>query len=91
MGIGSGIFLITLGSIFAFAIRANIWWLDLRAVGWALIFAGIAVLFFTLWYWHDRRRRTRAVFVEENKISHPVSLVPPPGDPPPPGTPQPPC
>lgn len=91
MGIGSGIFLITLGVIFAFAIRANIWWLDLRAVGWALIFAGLAVLAFTLSYWHDRRRKARTVVVEENKVSHPVNIIPPPAEPPPPGTPHPPC
>lgn len=40
MGIGSGIFLIALGAILTFAIRANVWWVDLRAVGWVFILAG---------------------------------------------------
>jgi hypothetical protein len=84
MGIGSGIFLIALGAIFAFAIRASVWWLDLRAVGWVLILAGLAVLFTTLWYWQDRRRKARTMIVEENRLSHPTSVMPPPPDPPPP-------
>lgn len=87
MGIGSGIFLIALGAIFTFAIRANLWWLDLRAVGWVLIFAGTAVLATTLWFWQDRRRKARTLIVEENRLSHPASVMPPPPDPPPPRTP----
>ena len=87
MGIGSGIFLIALGAILAFAIRANIWWIDVRAVGWVLILAGLGVLATTLWYWNDRRRRARTLIVEENRLSHPTSMMPPPPDPPPPRTP----
>lgn len=87
MGIGSGIFLIAVGAILAFAVKASIWWIDLRAVGWVLILAGIAVLLITLWYWQDRRRRSKTLIVEENRLSHPTSMMPPPSDPPPPSTP----
>ncbi|HEX5595527.1 MAG TPA: DUF6458 family protein [Micromonosporaceae bacterium] len=87
MGIGSGIFLIAVGAILAFAVKASVWWIDLRAVGWVLILAGVAVLLVTSWYWHDRRSRARTMIVEENRLSHPTSVVPPPPDPPPPGKP----
>lgn len=87
MGIGSGIFLIAVGAILAFAVKADVWWIDLRAVGWVLIFAGIAVLLITMHYWQDRRRRARTMIVEENRLSHPTAMMPPPPDPPPPSNP----
>ncbi|GAA3743001.1 hypothetical protein GCM10022225_28220 [Plantactinospora mayteni] len=87
MGIGTGIFLITLGAILTFAVRANVWWLDLRAVGWVFILAGVAVLATTMWYWQDRKKRARTLIVEENRLSHPTAMMPPPPDPPPPSAP----
>lgn len=54
MGVGSGIFLIAIGAILTFALRANVWWIDVRAVGWVFILAGLAVLLTTLWFWQDR-------------------------------------
>jgi uncharacterized membrane protein YbhN (UPF0104 family) len=58
MGIGGGLFLIVLGAILVFGITGdNIWWLDLDAIGWILIAAGLAVLTLTLWFWRLRRRR----------------------------------
>jgi hypothetical protein len=56
MGIGSGIFLIAFGAILAFAIRANLWWIDVRAVGWVFILAGVGVLVTTVWYMQGRRK-----------------------------------
>ncbi|SDY21817.1 hypothetical protein SAMN05444365_1011092 [Micromonospora pattaloongensis] len=82
MGIGSGIFLIALGAILAFAIRADVWWLDVHTVGWVLILAGATILFSVLWFWNDRRRRARTVIVEENKLAHPAQVCPPPAEPP---------
>ncbi|GAB3363642.1 hypothetical protein GCM10027452_27300 [Micromonospora halotolerans] len=87
MGIGSAIFLIALGAIMTFAIRANVWWIDLRAVGWVFILAGLGVLLTTLWFWQDRRKRARTLIVEENRLSHPTAMMPPPPDPPPAPTP----
>ncbi|BCJ65389.1 DUF6458 family protein [Polymorphospora rubra] len=74
MGIGGGIFLISLGAILAFAIRADVWWIDIRAVGWVLILSGVTMITVTLWYWADRRRRTRRLIVEENRLSHSTSI-----------------
>ncbi|MFV2017932.1 MULTISPECIES: DUF6458 family protein [unclassified Micromonospora] len=82
MGIGSGIFLIAVGAILAYAVRADVWWLDVQAVGWVLMLAGLAILLTVLWFWNDRRRRARTVIVEENKLSHPAQMVPPPAEPP---------
>ncbi|MFC0530349.1 DUF6458 family protein [Phytohabitans kaempferiae] len=70
MGIGGGIFLIALGAVLAFAIRVDPWWIDINTVGVVLILAGAGVLFVTLWYWHDRRRRVIRSWVEENRLSH---------------------
>ncbi|HEU4425071.1 MAG TPA: DUF6458 family protein [Pilimelia sp.] len=56
MGIGGSIFLIALGAILAFAVNASIGWLDLQVVGWVMIFAGIAGLILTMWFWQSRRR-----------------------------------
>jgi Domain of unknown function (DUF6458) len=56
VGIGGSIFLIALGAILAFAVNASIGWLDLQVVGWVMIFAGIAGLILTLWFWQSRRR-----------------------------------
>jgi hypothetical protein len=83
MGIGGGIFLIALGAILAFAVRADFWWLDIQAVGWVLILAGITMILITLWYWQDRKRKTRRLIVEENRLSHSTSINPPPPDLPP--------
>jgi hypothetical protein len=56
MGIGGSIFLIALGAIFAFAVHANLGWLDLSVVGWVLMVAGVIGLIMTTWFWQSRRR-----------------------------------
>ncbi|MEU6203011.1 DUF6458 family protein [Micromonospora musae] len=56
MGIGGSIFLIALGAIFAFAVEADLGWLDLSVVGWVLMLAGVALLLVTLYFWNSRRR-----------------------------------
>ncbi|MEU4552778.1 hypothetical protein EV382_5205 [Micromonospora violae] len=58
MGIGGSIFLIALGAIFAFAVEADLGWLDLAVVGWVLMLAGVAGLLATLYFWSSRRRST---------------------------------
>jgi hypothetical protein len=44
MGIGAGIFLIAIGAIFAFAVDANLGWLNLNVVGWVLMLTRVAGL-----------------------------------------------
>ncbi|MFI7606975.1 DUF6458 family protein [Micromonospora sp. WMMD812] len=56
MGIGGSIFLIALGAIFAFAVEADLGWLNLAVVGWVLMLAGVAGLLVTLYFWNNRRR-----------------------------------
>ncbi len=58
MGIGGSIFLIALGAILAFAVEANLGWLDINVVGWVLMIAGFAGLVLTMWFWQSRRRTT---------------------------------
>lgn len=56
MGIGGSIFLIALGAILAFAVKADMGWLDLGIVGWVLMLAGVVGLALTTWFWQSRRR-----------------------------------
>ncbi|WP_433393912.1 DUF6458 family protein [Micromonospora sp. KLBMP9576] len=56
MGFGGSIFLIALGAIFAFAVEADLGWLNLAVVGWVLMLAGVAALLITLHFWNSRRR-----------------------------------
>lgn len=72
MGIGGGIFLIAIGAILAFAVHAEPGWLDLDVVGWVLMLAGASALVITIWYWNDRRSRTRDV-VDETRYAHPAA------------------
>lgn len=60
MGIGFGIFLIALGAIFTFAVDWTVGGLDLHAVGWILMAAGVGELLLFLYFW-NRRRTPEAV------------------------------
>ena len=72
MGIGASIFLIALGAIIVFGITAdNIWWLDLDAVGWVLIAAGLAGLLFTFWFWRNRRHKVPPTALDDERGMHP--------------------
>lgn len=68
MGIGAGIFLIALGAIVAFAIDADLGWLNLNVVGWVLMLAGLAGLLTTLYFWNTRRRTVVAAPVREDRV-----------------------
>ncbi|MFJ6196817.1 DUF6458 family protein [Micromonospora sp. NPDC092111] len=79
MGIGASIFLIAIGAIFAFAIDADLGWLNLTVVGWVLMLAGLAGLLTTLYFWNSRRRTVVAAPVREDRVvAEPV--VPVQGD-----------
>jgi uncharacterized protein (TIGR04206 family) len=64
MGIGVGIFLIAVGAILTFAVHATVAGLDLKVVGWVLMFAGVAGL--ALFFFFVNRRRPRAVVTERH-------------------------
>ncbi|MCG5467760.1 DUF6458 family protein [Micromonospora sp. LAH09] len=68
MGIGGSIFLIALGAILAFAVEADLGWLDLSVVGWVLMLAGVAGLITTLYFWNSRRRTVVAAPVREERV-----------------------
>ncbi|MFG1867797.1 DUF6458 family protein [Micromonospora arborensis] len=68
MGIGGSIFLIALGAILAFAVEADLGWLDLSVVGWVLMLAGVAGLIATLYFWSSRRRTVVAAPVREERV-----------------------
>ncbi|WP_430499192.1 DUF6458 family protein [Micromonospora trifolii] len=68
MGIGGSIFLIALGAIFAFAVEADLGWLNLAVVGWVLMLAGVAGLLATLYFWNSRRRPVVAAPVREERV-----------------------
>lgn len=69
MGIGASIFLIALGAIFAFAIDANLGWLDLNVVGWVLMLVGVVGLLITMYFWSSRRRTVVATPVRERVVT----------------------
>ncbi|MGC4894401.1 DUF6458 family protein [Micromonospora sp. DT31] len=73
MGIGASIFLIALGAIFAFAIDADLGWLNLNVVGWVLMLAGLAGLLTTLYFWNSRRRVVAAPV--QRVVAEPVAPV----------------
>jgi hypothetical protein len=74
MGIGGSIFLIALGAILAFAVTDHsLGPIDLYAVGWILMIAGVGLLLLTLYLWSSRRRR---VIVEQHQppvVERPVA------------------
>jgi hypothetical protein len=56
VGIGGSIFLIALGAILAFAVKASLGFISIQVVGWVLMAAGVVGLILTLWFWNSRRR-----------------------------------
>lgn len=72
MGIGGSIFLIVVGAILAFAVDAELGWLNLSVVGWVLLLAGLVGLFLTTWYWRGRRHTVVSAPVRETRVTAPV-------------------
>ncbi|MEU7931764.1 DUF6458 family protein [Micromonospora echinofusca] len=75
MGFGGSIFLIALGAIFAFAVEADLGWLNLAVVGWVLMLAGVAGLLLTLYFWNSRRRAVVAPVRGERVVAEQVVPV----------------
>ncbi|MEU7978961.1 DUF6458 family protein [Micromonospora sp. NPDC049081] len=68
MGIGASIFLIAVGAIFAFAVDADLGWLNLDVVGWVLMLAGLVGLLTTLFFWNSRRRAVVTTAVRQDQV-----------------------
>lgn len=80
MGIGASIFLIALGAILTFALEVKVGGIDLDAVGWILMVAGVLGLVLTMVVWGPRRRRsvtsdsTGYQRVEEHDVAPPPPM-----------------
>jgi membrane protein implicated in regulation of membrane protease activity len=57
MRLGTGVFLLALGAILAFAVDVQLSGVDLRVVGWILMAAGALAVVVELAVWAPRRRR----------------------------------
>ncbi|HEX2355037.1 MAG TPA: DUF6458 family protein [Micromonosporaceae bacterium] len=56
MGFGVGVFLIVVGAVFTFAVDADVAGLNLDALGWIFMLAGVVGLVVTRLLWGHRRR-----------------------------------
>jgi hypothetical protein len=56
VGIGGSIFLIAVGAILAFAVKASLGFVSIHVVGWVLMGAGVVGMILTVWFWNSRRR-----------------------------------
>ncbi len=57
MRLGTGIVLIALGAILAFAVQVQLSGVDLRVIGWILMVVGALGVLLELAVWAPRRRR----------------------------------
>lgn len=68
VGIGAAIFLIAVGAIITFAVDLQVDWLNLEAVGWVLMVAGVVGLILTLTVFRRRRRVVTSAPVTERHV-----------------------
>ncbi|HEY0543048.1 MAG TPA: DUF6458 family protein [Actinoallomurus sp.] len=61
MGIGSGLVLIAIGAILAFATHFHVSGIDVQMIGWILMLVGVVMLVITLAYTRPRARRRQLV------------------------------
>jgi len=66
MGIAGGLVLIIIGAILAFAVNVHIWSINLQAIGWIILLAGLFSLGFTMW----RTSRTKRRVVDVRRDPH---------------------
>ena len=69
MGIGVGIFLIAFGAILTFAVDWTVGWLDLKAVGWVLMAAGVGGLILFFYFWNQRRVPQVVAAVRQRQVA----------------------
>jgi Domain of unknown function (DUF6458) len=72
MALGTGIFLLALGAILAFAVDVEVSGLDLRLVGWILMAAGALGVLLELLVWAPRRRVVRTDGYDRSSDGAPV-------------------
>jgi hypothetical protein len=75
MGFGAGVLLLTVGAMLVFALRVDLWWVDVEMAGLVLMLAGVVVLVGNA---RSRQQRRRALYG-----APPVTRIPPPAEPPP--------
>lgn len=57
MGIAGGLLLVTIGAVLAFAVRVDLGALNIQAVGWIMLIAGLFSMGVSLWRMNSPRRR----------------------------------
>jgi hypothetical protein len=76
MGIGSGIFLIVVGAILAFALEPDVWEVvNLNVVGYVMIAGGILTLILGLYYNQQRTNPRHRTVVERYDDRTPPPVV----------------
>lgn len=68
MRIGTGVFLLALGAILAFAVDYDVSGIELSTVGWILMAAGALAIVLFLTVWGPRDRAVDRGGVEERRI-----------------------
>jgi len=68
MGIGLGVFLIIVGAVLAFGVKAQFSGLDLTTIGWIVMGGGVLVLLLSLAIFMPRSRRTRSTAVTTDSL-----------------------
>lgn len=72
MGIGVGIFLLAVGAILAFAVTDSIADVDLTAVGYILMAAGVLGILLSLLLSNQRRRTSHTVIEDRHIHNDPI-------------------
>lgn len=83
MGIGIGVFVVTLGAVLAFAVDWSIGGLDLKDVGWTLMIAGIVGLILLSALWRRRLAAEAASSVRQHRVTNTPPTYDDPTPPPP--------
>ena len=71
MALGSGIFLIVVGAILAFAVEANVSGIDLQVVGWICMIAGALAVVLSLVFNAQRANTSHTEVVERRDVGNP--------------------
>lgn len=88
MSLGTGIFLVSLGAILTFAVRRDLFWLDIQVLGGVLMLTGVVVLVITGSLWRARRRSRTVTQDKQMQEGQPTAVTEhrvyhDPGSPPP--------
>ncbi len=68
MGIGLGVFLIIVGAVLAFGVKANLNDFDLTTIGYILMGGGVLVIILSLLVFMPRTRRARSTAVTTDSL-----------------------